>query len=130
MNLLSAAHQLAWTQYPGHLAVRVLRNSLAGDPRSSVGVGSGWRSAGALWTDAEWSSDGYQCWNDARCRHALHCASPEPNVAGRDIENAAPILSRPGAARNVQHRRSRDALWGQPHPCDLLTSSRKDRGVD
>lgn len=112
----------------GYLALRVLRNSLARDPRSSVAVGSGWRGASALWTTAEWTSDGCQCWNDARSRHALHSASPEPDVAGRDVENAAPILSRPGAARNVQHRRSRDALRGQPHPGDLPTSSRKEEG--
>lgn len=44
----------------GHLALRVVRNSLAGDPRGSVGVGSGWRSFNALWTDAEWTSDNGQ----------------------------------------------------------------------
>jgi hypothetical protein len=44
----------------GDLALRVLRNSLAGDTRGSVGVGSGWRSASALWADAEWTSDGCQ----------------------------------------------------------------------
>ena len=77
----------------GDLALRVLRNSLAGDPRSSLGVGSGWRSISALWTDAEWTSDGCQWWDDARCRHAPHSAPPEPNVACRDIENATPLLS-------------------------------------
>jgi hypothetical protein len=112
----------------GNLVMRVLRDSLASDPRSSVRLGSGWRSASTLWTDAEWTSDSRQCWNDARCRDALHRASREYIVAGRNIEYATAILSRPGAAGTVQRRRSGDALRGQPHYCDLSTSSRQDEG--
>jgi hypothetical protein len=41
----------------GHLAVRVLRNFVAGGPRSSVTWGSSRRLANALWTDAECSRD-------------------------------------------------------------------------
>jgi hypothetical protein len=38
----------------GNLALRVVRNSLAGDPHSSVGLGSGWRSLDALRAFAQW----------------------------------------------------------------------------
>jgi hypothetical protein len=83
------------------LAVRVLRNPVAGGPCSSVALGSSRRSANALWTDAECPSDRGQRGNDASCRNALHSASREPDVAGCDVENAAPISSRPSAAGTV-----------------------------
>jgi len=84
VNLLSEAHHLAWESrftisphskldygesalrgaslgmgaISGNLALRVLRNSLAGDPHSPVGLGTGWRSPYALRAIAEWISDG------------------------------------------------------------------------
>ena len=106
----------------GDLAVRVLRNPVAYAPGSSVALGSGWRSASALWTDAEWPGHRRQRWHDASCRNALHPASRQLHVAGSDIENAAAIFGRPSAAGNVQRRRSRDALRGHPHCCDFPTS--------
>ena len=112
----------------GDLAVRVLRNPVVGGPCSSVAVGSSRRSASALWTDAEWPGDRRQRRNDASCRIALHATSREPDVAGCDIENAAVISSRPSSAGTVQRRRSRDALRGHPHCCDLPTSSPEDGG--
>ena len=86
-------------------------------------MGSRWRSARALRSHAEWNSDGRQRGNDARCRDALHSASPQPNVAGRYLENAATVLSGPGVARTVQHRRSGDALRGRSHHRDLPSRS-------
>ena len=113
----------------GDLAVRVLRNPVAYAPGSSVALGSGWRSASALWTDAQWTGDHRQRWHDARCRNALHSASREPHVASCDIEDAAAISGRPSAARTLQRRRSRDALRGHPHCCyDFPTSSPQNGG--
>ena len=88
----------------GDLAVRILRNPVAHDPCSSVAVDSGRRPASARWTDAEWSGDRRQRWNDASCGNALHPASSEPDVASCDIEDAAAISSRPSATGTVQHR--------------------------
>ena len=113
----------------GDLAVRVLRNPVADAPCRSVAVGSGWCSAGALWTDSEWHSDRRQRRNDASCRNALDTAPRKHDVAGCDIGNAAAISGRPSAAGNVQRRRSSDALRGHPYYCcDLPTSSPQDGG--
>jgi len=86
------------------LAVRVVRNPVAGDPSSSLALGSSRRSADALWTDAQWRGDCRQRGNDARCWNALHTASCEPDVAGGDLENAAAISGRPSTVRTVQRR--------------------------
>jgi hypothetical protein len=109
-----------------HLAVRVLRNSLAGDPFSSIAVGSGWCSAGTLWADAERPGDGRQRGNHASDRDALHSATREPDVARCDTEHAATIFGRSGAARTVQRRRSGDAVRRHPYYFDLPASSRQD----
>jgi len=83
------------------LAVRVLRHPVAGGPCSSVALGSGRRSANAVWFDAECCRDRGQRWNDASCRNALHTSSRQPDVARCDVENAAAISSRPSAAGTV-----------------------------
>jgi hypothetical protein len=83
------------------LAVRVLRNPVARGPCRTVVLGSGGRSANALWTDAECPRDRGQRWNDASCRHALHTASREPDVAGCDTAHSVAISSRPSAPRSV-----------------------------
>ena len=88
----------------GDLAVRVLRNPVAYAPGSSVALGSGWRSASALWADAQWPRYHRQRWHDARCRNALYTASREPHVASCHIDNAAAISGRPSAVGTVQRR--------------------------
>jgi hypothetical protein len=83
------------------LAVRVLRNPVAGGSCSSVALGSRRRSANAVWTDAECRSDRGQRWSDASCWNAFYTSSREPDVAGCDAENAAVLSSRPRVAGTV-----------------------------
>src|SRR4029077_1181525 len=83
------------------LAVCILRNPVARVACGSISVGSDRRSANALRTGDECSSNGQQCRVDARGRNAIHSASCEPNVAGRDIANADATAGRSSVARTV-----------------------------
>jgi hypothetical protein len=83
------------------LAVCVLRNPVARVACGSVPRGSDRRSANALRTGNECSSDGYQCRIDARDRNAVYSASCEPDVARCDVSNAIATLGRSSKARAV-----------------------------
>ena len=86
---------------PDDLAVRVLRNSVASAPFSSVTLGSGWGLANALWTDAQRPGDRGQLRDDASCRNTLDTSSGEPSVAGSDVEHAPTVPCRPSLAGTV-----------------------------
>ena len=86
---------------PDDLAVRVLRNPVAGAPSGSVILGSGRSSANALWPDAKCSGDRGQCWNHASRRNAANTSTGEPGVASRYVGNAPGISRRPGVAGTV-----------------------------
>jgi hypothetical protein len=111
----------------GNVAVRVLCNPVAGAPGSAVVLGSGGCSTNALWTDAECPSDRGQRGNDASGWDAIDNPSREFDVARCQREHAATILGRPSAALNVQCRRSRHALRGYSHRCDLPATNPQNR---
>ena len=83
------------------LAVRVLRNPLAGGPCGSVVLGPGRRFTNVVRADAERPRDRRECWSDAGCRHALHSASCQPDVASGNSENAASFSSGPSPVGTV-----------------------------
>lgn len=63
------------------LAVRIMRDPVAGSPCSAVALGSGRRSVNALWADAECPSDGGQRGKDAGCWNAIYIPPGEYDVA-------------------------------------------------
>lgn len=83
------------------LAVCVVRNPVARVTCGSISGGSDRRSANALRTGDECSSNGHQCRVDARDRNAVPSTSREPDVARCDVPNAIAILGRPSTARTV-----------------------------
>lgn len=104
------------------MAVRGLRNFLFDAARGAVAPGPVRGSVCALRIVIERPGDLRQCGNDAGDWNARDSTSRGPDMAGRDSGDAAAAPGGPGTARDVQHRRFADALWGQPRPCDLLPS--------
>jgi hypothetical protein len=85
----------------GDLAVCVVRNPVARVTCGSISGGSDRRSANALRTGNECSSNEHQCRVDARDRNAVLSSSCELNVARWDFANAIATIGRPSTARTV-----------------------------
>jgi len=90
VNLLSAVHQLAWTQHP---TIWLCESCAiwAGGSGSSIALGSGRRSAKLCGLMLK-PGDRCECWSDAVVG-IPHSASSEPDVASRDAETRLAFLA-------------------------------------
>jgi hypothetical protein len=80
------------------LVVRVVCNLVAGGSGGSVLMGQDRRLVHVVWTDVERPRDRRKRWSDAGRRHATLATSRKSDVARRDTQNAARVLSGPSSA--------------------------------